>query len=148
MISRSSWKKKEDIFCICHLFCLLFIVYYVLSQCIVYWIHFQNIHTFVYRKTLYTSYIFLIVLKIAESQQCILKNKYTFTSYQKTLFDIDCQRISINQNNIFSNILYMYTIQWGWLGPIFGIFHDLLPHSNHAAIWHPEYMTLRPHSFD
>ena len=55
-----------------------------------------------------TSYTFLIVFKIVESCQCILKNKYTFTSYQKTLFHIDYQPISINQNNIISNILYTY----------------------------------------
>ena len=99
-------------------------------------------------KTLYTSYTFLIVLKIVESQQCILKNKHTFTSYQKTLFQIDYQTISINQNNIFSNIFYIYIIQWGWLGPIFGMFHDLLTHSNHSPSWHQENMALCPHSFD
>ena len=71
-------------------------------------------HTYFYiSKTLHTSYTFLIVLGIVESQQCILKNKYTFTSYQKTLFHIDYQTISVDQNNMFSNILYIYTIQWG-----------------------------------
>ena len=106
-------------------------------------------HAYFYiSKTLYTSYTFLIVLGIVESQQCILKNKYTFTSYQKTLFHIDYQTISVDQNNMFSNILYIYTIQWGWLGAIFGIFHDLLTHGNHPTIWHPEYMALCPHSFD
>ena len=33
-----------------------------------------------------------------------------------------------------------------WLGPIFGIFHDLLTYCNHSNTWHPEYMTLCPHS--
>ena len=118
-------------------FFLFFTIYYVLSQCIVYWIHFQNTRTFIYQKTLHTSYTFLIVLKIVKSQKCILKNKYTFTS--KTLFRIYYQTIiiiSINQNNIFLNILYIYTAQWGWRGPIFGIFHDLVTHSNHSTIWH------------
>ena len=54
-----------------------------------------------------TSHTFLIVLKIVESCQCILKNKYTFTSYQKT-FHINYQPISVNQNNMFSNIFYIY----------------------------------------
>ena len=58
----------------------------VLSQCIVYWIHFQNIHTYtyicmyMYIHTEYTyisksitPYIFLLVFKIVESLQCILK---------------------------------------------------------------------------
>ena len=52
-------------------------------------------------KTLYTSYTFLIVLKIVESSQCILKNKYTFKYYQKALFYIDYQQVSINQSNMF-----------------------------------------------
>ena len=45
----------------------------VLSQCIVYWIHFQNqnIHTFTYQKSLlYT--LLSIVFKIVESLKCIL----------------------------------------------------------------------------
>ena len=65
-------------------------------------------YTYFYISTKFTSYTFLLVLKIVESLQCILKNKYTFTSYQKTLFHIDYQPIWINQNNIFSNILYIY----------------------------------------
>ena len=51
-----------------------------------------------------TSYTYLIVLKIVESSQCILKNKYTFTSYQKT-FHIDYQPIS---QTMFLNIFYIY----------------------------------------
>ena len=43
----------------------------VLSQCIVYWIHFQNNHTFTYQKEI-KSYRFLLVFRIAESLQCIL----------------------------------------------------------------------------
>ena len=31
----------------------------VLSQCIVYWIHFQNIHTFIYQKTLLLTLFYL-----------------------------------------------------------------------------------------
>ena len=82
VINWSSWKKKDGIFCMNPLFCLLFIVYYVLSQCIVYWIQFQNIYTFLYQETLHNSYTFLIVLKIVGSQQCILKGcvRYNFTS--------------------------------------------------------------------
>ena len=44
----------------------------VLSRCIVYWIHFQNIHTFIYKKTLLHASL-LLVFKIIESLQCILK---------------------------------------------------------------------------
>ena len=46
----------------------------VLSQFIVYWIHFhfQNIHTFTYQKTLLDA-LLLLVFKILKSLQCILK---------------------------------------------------------------------------
>ena len=44
----------------------------VLSQCIVYWIHFQNINTITYQKTL-LHILLLLVFKIVESLQCILK---------------------------------------------------------------------------
>ena len=44
----------------------------VLSQCIEYWIHFQNIHTFTYQKTLLHTLV-LLVFKIVESLQCILR---------------------------------------------------------------------------
>ena len=41
-----------------------------LSQCIAYWIHFQNVHTFTYQKSFYT---FLLVFQIIESLHFILK---------------------------------------------------------------------------
>ena len=44
---------------------------YVLSPCIVYWIHFRNIHTFAYQKTLLHT-LLLFVFKIVKSLQCIL----------------------------------------------------------------------------
>ena len=91
-MSWSSWKKKVGIFC----FISRYSVLNTLSEYTCFHIS-KNI----------TSYNFLIVLEIVESSQCILKNKYTFTSYQKTCH-IDYQPISINQNNIFSNILYIY----------------------------------------
>ena len=46
----------------------------ILSQCIVYWIHFQTIHTFAYQKTLLHT-LSLLVSKIVESLQCILNLK-------------------------------------------------------------------------
>ena len=44
----------------------------VLSQCIVYWIFFQNIRTFSYQKTLLHT-LLLLAFKVVESLQCILK---------------------------------------------------------------------------
>ena len=52
----------------------------VLSQCIVYWIYFQNIHTFTYQKTL-LHYTFFPVFKIVESFQRILK-KHCYSFFQ------------------------------------------------------------------
>ena len=46
---------------------------YVLSQCIVYWIHFQIIHTFTYQKT-FLHTLLLLAFKIVESLPCFLNN--------------------------------------------------------------------------
>ena len=45
-------RKREGIFCTIYFVWRKFFNISVLSQCIVYWIHFQNIHTFTYQKTL------------------------------------------------------------------------------------------------
>ena len=45
---------------------IFFFNVYVSSQCIVYWIHFQNIRTFTYQKTLLHT-LLLLVFKIVES---------------------------------------------------------------------------------
>ena len=46
---------------------------FVLSQCIVYWICFQNIHTLTYEKTLFHT-LLLLAFKTVESLPCILKH--------------------------------------------------------------------------
>ena len=53
LMSWSSWKKKEVIFCIVYSARRKFFNICVLSQCIAYWIHFQNIHIFTYQKVLF-----------------------------------------------------------------------------------------------
>ena len=67
VISWSSWKKKESIF--------LPVIWsegiYVLSQCILYWIHFQNIHTFMYQKTLLHKLSYLL-LKLSKAFRVFL----------------------------------------------------------------------------
>ena len=45
----------------------------VLFQCIVYWIYFQNMHTFIYQNILFHA-LLLLASKIDESLQCILKS--------------------------------------------------------------------------
>ena len=104
-------------------------------------------YTYFYISKNITSYTFLLVLKIDESLHCILKNKYNFTSYQKT-FHIESINLNRSKQYIFKYTLYIYTIKWGWLGHIFDIFYDLLTHCYHSTTWHAEYMTLCPHSLD
>ena len=71
LMSWSSRKKKEGIFCT-RLFCAKesFFNICVLSQCVVYWINFQNIYTFNYQNTL----LHTLVFESVESLQCILKS--------------------------------------------------------------------------
>ena len=68
----------------------------VLSQCIVYWIHFQNIHTFTYQKILLHT-LLLLVSKIDKSLQYILSHfhlRWSFSAnpWNSTTFfsDLNC----------------------------------------------------------
>ena len=65
-MSYSSRKKKKTFFLPFILSKGNFLKICVLSQCIVYWIHFQNIHTFTYPKILLHAHL-LLVYKIDES---------------------------------------------------------------------------------
>ena len=74
-------REKERTYFLYRLFFLkeFFFKICVLSQCILYWIHFQNIHTITHQKTLlYT--LLLLAFKIIEGLQCILKLKLIFLS--------------------------------------------------------------------
>ena len=71
VMSWSSRKKKEGIFCTVYFVRRNFFNICVLSQCIVYWTHFQNIHNFTYQKILLHT-LLLLVFKTVESLQCIL----------------------------------------------------------------------------
>ena len=85
--------KKRAVFVPFILSEVSFLNIYVLYQCMVYWIHFQNIHTFTYRKTFHTP---LLVFKIAESLQCILnKRQYVncdFIMKSKINFLFSCSK--------------------------------------------------------
>ena len=52
-----------------------FVCFCILSQCIVFWIHFLNIHTLTYQKTLLYK-LLLLVFKIVENSQYILNFYY------------------------------------------------------------------------
>ena len=56
----------------------------VVSQCVVYWINLQNIHTFTYQKTVLCT-LLLLVFIIVENLQCFLKCH--IFSFQKFSFD-------------------------------------------------------------
>ena len=72
MMSRSSQKKKKRIFVLFSCSEVNFFNTCVLSPCILYGIHFQNIHTFTYQKPLLHT-LLLLAFKIIKSLQCILK---------------------------------------------------------------------------
>ena len=102
MVSWSSRLKKEGIFCIAYFVRKKFFNICVLSQCILYWIHFQNMHTFTYQKILLNSF-FCLFLK-SSYLQFILK---CFPVFSK-----NCNRIlettEIN-GNIPANI-YLFKV--------------------------------------
>ena len=82
VMSWSPWNKKECI----SLFCPKeFFKHLCSTQCIVYWINFQNICTFTYQKLLLHT-LLLLVLKIVESLQCILKATCIFQYDSRWLF--------------------------------------------------------------
>ena len=74
-------KKKECIFCNVYLVQRKFFNICVISHCIVYWLNFQNIHTFTYQKTLLHT-LLLLVCKIVKSLQCILNDIYYLLQYK------------------------------------------------------------------
>ena len=112
-MSWSSQKKNEGIFCTFYFvrkkffqhLCFI-LMYSVLNT--------RSEYTYFYISKNITSYTFLLVLKIVESRQCILKNKYTFTSYKTTLFHIDYQSSSVSQNNIPPAIIWTYFWYISW----------------------------------
>ena len=118
------------------LFRLMFSVYYVLFQCIVYWTNFQIIHTFIYQKTLLLTLFYLFWKLLKASRTNIL------LSHIKKHYFILIINQSQSIKTIYFQIYFVSTIKWEWLGPSFGIFHDLLTHCNHSTTWHPEYMKL------
>ena len=63
-----AWKYKKGQF-LCRLFCR--------KECIVYWIHFQNIHTFTYQKTLLHT-LFYLFLKSSKALSVSLRIKNLF----------------------------------------------------------------------
>ena len=64
-------RRKRAIFVLHTLWEGNYVNIFVSTQCLAYWIHFQNIHTFVYQKA-FLHILLLLVLRIVESLNCIL----------------------------------------------------------------------------
>ena len=78
-MSWSSRKKEEGIFCTNYFVRMKFFNIYVLSQCILYRIHFQNIHTFTYQKTLLHA-LFCMFLKSSKAFSVSLSVMYSLNT--------------------------------------------------------------------
>ena len=138
-MSWSSRKKKERIFCTVYFARRKPSNIWVLSQCIVYWINFQNIYTFTNQNTLLHT-LLLVVLKTTESLKCILKKvswyyesngwnqkeqvlpvtkkmicEYSSIASCKALLDLNCVWCS-NQLRLkfFKSIIYICTPKFFW----------------------------------
>ena len=94
----------------------------VLSQCIVYRVHFQNIHIFTYQKALLHT-LLLLVFKIVESHQCIL-NTILFvrevflrntTSTLNYLMKMTTVQKQINVNHIFAGCNFISEIPFDFV---------------------------------
>ena len=73
LMSWSSQNKGKCIFCtVCFVQSDFFFQIFAFTQCIVHYIHFHNKLTFTFQKTLLHT-LLLLVSKIVESLQCILK---------------------------------------------------------------------------
>ena len=79
VMSWSSWKKKEGIFVPFILSKRKFFSICVLSQFIVYWIHFQNKYTFAYQKTILHK-LFCLFLKSSKAFRGSLSSNHSCKS--------------------------------------------------------------------
>ena len=96
-----SWrspKKKGALFVLFILSKGNFFKIFVWPQCVVYWMHFPNIHNFIYQKILLHT-LLLLVFKIIESLQCILNTRRVSNQKDRllSLFNFKWQ-----SNGIFS----------------------------------------------
>ena len=89
-----------------------FFKFCVLSQFIVYWIHFQDIHTFIQKKALLHT-ILLLAFKIVESLQCILNYSKIFAlrvfiDFHDNLSVDSFKRDRYRQNEVGFDILTIF----------------------------------------
>ena len=77
----------------------------VLSQCIVYWMHFQKIHTFTYKKILLHT-LLLLAFKIINRLECILKFSVYDQLHIKWLLLTLISNLKVSILLSLSNVLY------------------------------------------
>ena len=82
-MSWGSRKENEGSFCTVYFVLKKFFNICVLSQCILYWIHFQNTHTFTYQKTLLHA-LFCLFLKSSKAFNVSTKNRFHVVSTWNT----------------------------------------------------------------
>ena len=89
----------------------------VISQCIVYWIHFQKIHTSTYQKSLLHT-LLLRVFKIVESLQCILNTFISlnnFITYSVTQSKTSCINVRYDSQKrkrwLWSLLFHLFVFQ-------------------------------------
>ena len=70
-----SWKKKERFFLTIYFAQRKFLQHLCFMSTIVYWIHFQNIHTFTYKKTLLHTLLLLKFLKSSKAFSVSLRQR-------------------------------------------------------------------------
>ena len=111
-MSWSSQKKKESIFCTVYFGRRKPFNIWLLSQCMVYWINFQNIYTFTNQNTL-LHILLLVVFKTTESLECILK-KVSWCYISKSKF-------YPLQGKWFANILILHHVKRCWIWIVYDV---------------------------
>ena len=82
VMSWSSRKEKQGVFCSVYFAWSNFFNICVLCQCIVYWLNIQNMYSFTSQKTLFHT-LFCLLLKIVESLHSIFKERSSLRQYVK-----------------------------------------------------------------
>ena len=102
-----SWSSRKKRAFLYRLFCPKGIfLRFVLSQCIVYWIHSQNIHTFTYQEILLHT-LLLFVFEIVESLQCIKVTRLlpaTLLEMNSWTESFSSKFCKISKNIFFTNV--------------------------------------------
>ena len=106
-------RKKEGIFILLIFLEVIFFNIFVLSRCIVYWIHFQNKHVFTYQKTLLHS-LFCLFLKLLKAFGVSLKSVLLLLLVNF----VSGLRVKLMNISLIVNIWSSFTHLHGFLLPV------------------------------